>query len=175
MNNPDGDPTPRTLAQLQQSMSGLRELFETRFEGYDKAIRLLQEIANSQPTPGVLEVMLVSLKENMETRFRELDVRTDAVAARDKNSIDLALQAAKEAASKSENAFNKQIDALAAQINAAVSSLETRINDTKEQVITIVAGGQGSKQSFGVMVTIATLGIAFIGMVAVVVSKVVGS
>ncbi len=173
MNNPNGDPTPRTLDQLRQSMSGLRELFETRFEANDKAIRLLQEIANSQPTPGVIDERLIALKEIVEVRFHELDVRTNAVAASNKNSIDLALQAAKEAASKSENAFNKQIDALAAQINAAVSSLETRINDTKEQVITIVAGGQGSKQSFGVMVTIATLGIAFIGMVAVVVSKVV--
>jgi hypothetical protein len=167
MNNPNGDPTPRTLDQLRQSMSGLRELFETKFDGYDKAIRLLQDRADSQPTPGVLEVTLIALKENMEIRFHELDVRTNAVATSNKNSIDLALQAAKEAASKSENAFNKQIDSLAAQFNASVSSLETRINDTKEQVITIVAGGQGSKQSYGAIAT--TVGL-IIGAASIVVA-----
>lgn len=172
MNNPGGDPTPRTLDQLRQSQSGIRELFEARFDGYDKAIRLLQEIANSQPTTGVINERLISLKDIVEIRFHELDVRTNAVAASNKNSIDLALQAAKEAASKSENAFNKQIDAISAQLSQAVSSLETRINDTKERLTIIEAGGQGSKQSYGVMMTIAGLGIAFIGMAAVVISKV---
>lgn len=172
MNNPGGDPTPRTLDQLRQSQSGIRELFEARFDGYDKAIRLLQELANSQPTTGVINERLISLKDIVEIRFHELDVRTNAVAASNKNSIDLALQAAKEAASKSENAFNKQIDAISAQLSQAVSSLETRINDTKERLTIIEAGGQGSKQSYGVMMTIAGLGIAFIGMAAVVISKV---
>ncbi|WP_458395328.1 hypothetical protein [Rhizobium ruizarguesonis] len=172
MNNPSGDPTPRTIEQVRQAIAALREVFEAKFSGYDKAIDLIGESANRQPTPGTVDERLTALKEIVEIRFHELDVRTNALALSNKNSIDLALQAAKEAAAKSENAFNKQIDAISAQLSQAVSSLETRINDTKERLTIIEAGGQGSKQSYGVMVTIATLGIAFIGMAAVVISKV---
>lgn len=173
MTNPEGDPTPRTLAQLQQSMSGLRELFEARFDGYDKAIRLLQEITNSQPTAGVIDERLSALRELVEVRFRELKERTDALAISNKNSIDLALQAAEKAATKSEGSFNKQIDALAGQISQQGSSLETRINDTKERLTIIEAGGQGSKQSYGVVGAIATFSVAAIGLVFLILSKVI--
>lgn len=168
----NADPTARTIDTLRRENGSLRELIEARLDGYDKAIAVFRESANQQPTPGIINERLEALKEIVQVRFHELDVRTNAVAASNKNSIDLALQAAKEAASKSENAFNKQIDALASQVNASVGSLETRHNDIKERVTTIEAGGQGSKQSYGVMVTIATLGIAFIGMAAVVISRI---
>lgn len=149
----------------------LREMFETRFRGYDEAIRLLQDIANSQPTAGVIDERLTALKELVEVRFRELKERTDTLAISNKNSIDLALQAAEKAATKSEGAFNKQIDALSAQISQATSSLETRINDNKERVTIIEAGGQGSKQSYGVMVTVIVVAATVINVSLMVISK----
>ncbi|WP_027685045.1 hypothetical protein [Rhizobium leguminosarum] len=173
MNNPNGDPTPRTIEQVRQAIAALREIFDAKFYGYDKAIDLLQEASNRQPTPGTVDERLTALKEIVEIRFHELDVRTNALALSNKNSIDLALQAAKEAAAKSENAVSKQIEAISAQHSQAVSSLETRINDTKEQVITIVAGGQGSRQSYGVIYAIAGISISFVGVMVLIISKVI--
>jgi uncharacterized coiled-coil protein SlyX len=162
-----GDPTPRTIEQLNQAIAGQRELFdakleniETKFESNDKAILLLQQIANSQPTPGILEERLIALKESMAKQFQGVKELRDALAISDKESINLALQATKEAAAKTEDAFNKQMDALA-----------ERVNDTKERLTIIEAGGQGSRQSYAGMMAAASLIIAAIVAATVVLSK----
>lgn len=133
-------------------------VIEARLGGYDRAVERLQDIANSQPTPGTVNERLIALKEIVETRFRELDVRTNAVAASDKKAIDLALQAAKEAAAKSEDAFNKQI-----------SSLEARITDIKDRVVGMEAGALGSRQGYAGIGTAISLAAAVIGAVVAIV------
>jgi hypothetical protein len=160
LNNPGGDPTPRTIEQVNQATKSLRELIEARLEESGKAVRLLQENANRQPVPEVLDARLIAVSEKMEIRFSEMDKRNDAVAASNQKSIDLALQAQKEAAAKSENAFNKQIDALNQQLVQATRALETRLNDTKETVDKIEAGGQGKQQNQTGMIAVAGLVIA---------------
>lgn len=146
-----GDPTLRTIAQLELAISSVRELFETRFEGNEEAVRLLQAQANREPTNGVINERLSSLDRIVQLRFDEWNVRTNELAKSNQKSIDLALEAAKEAAAKSENAFNKQIDALGVQIVQAVGSLQGSINDVKDRLTRLEAGGQGSKQSWNVM------------------------
>lgn len=146
-----GDPSTRTIAQLEQAVHSVRELFETRFAGHEEAVRLLQAQANREPTNGVLDERLNALVHVVELRFEEWNIRTNALAVSNQKSIDLALEAAKEAASKSENAFNKQIDALGVQIGQAVNSLQGSINDVKDRLTRLEAGGQGSKQSWNVM------------------------
>lgn len=149
----------------------LRELIDVRFAGNDRAIELLEATAKSQPTAGVIDERLTALKELVEVRFRELKERTDALAISNKNSIDLALQAAEKAATKSEGSFNKQIDALAAQISQQGNSLETRINDTKERLTIIEAGGQGSKQSYGTILAVGSFGVSVIVAALLVAAK----
>lgn len=167
MTTAPGDPTPRTIDQLNQAIAGQRELFEaklenmwTKFEGYDKAILLLQEIANSQPTPGILEERLAAVQKSMDNRFQGLKELRDALAVSDKESLNLALQAAEKAATKSEGAFNKQLDALA-----------DRVNDIKDRTINMEAGDKGSKQSYGVILGVASFAVAFTGVIILLVSK----
>jgi hypothetical protein len=146
-----GDPTLRTIAQLELAVHSVRELFETRFAGYEEAIRLLQAQADREPSTGILNERLGALDKIITLRFDEWNIRTNALAVSNQKSIDLALEAAKEAAAKSESAFNKQIDALAAQIGQAVNSLQGSINDVKDRLTRLEAGGQGSKQSWNVV------------------------
>jgi hypothetical protein len=142
----------------------LREIFETRFKGYDEAIRLLQDAANNQPTTGVISERLIALDRIVELRFNEWNVRTDALAVSNQKSIDLALQAAKEAAAKSEGAVNKQIDSLNARIDQSVTALATRLNDIKESVTILGARGEGSKQTNANMTTVISIIIAAVSL-----------
>lgn len=146
-----GDPTLRTIAQLELAIRSVRELFETRFEGNEEAVRLLQAQSNREPQNGVLDERLTALDRIIALRFEEWNTRTKELAVSNQKSIDLALEAAKEAAAKSETAFNKQIDALSVHIGQVVSSLQGSINDVKDRLTRLEAGGQGSKQSWNVM------------------------
>jgi len=159
MTNPDED----LHLPTQQQMESLRELFETRFAEYDKAIQLLQQKADSQPTPGVLEERLIASYKLNDVRFQELKERTVELATSSNKSLDLALQSAEKAVTKSEAAVNKQIDAISTQVAQAVSSLEKRVT-------TMEAGGQGSKQSYNTVLSVAALGISAILAVIAVIS-----
>lgn len=125
------------------ALNSLRELLESRFEETGKAVRLLQENANRQPTADELEERLKALSREVDLRFSEMEKRNAAVAESNQKAIDAALQGQKEAAAKSENSM---LQALGAQ--------ETRLNDTKETLLRMEGGGQGSKQSYGVVVTV---------------------
>ncbi len=168
------DPEPKasdTRTHLRELMAALepkasdtyahlRELMATQFRGYDEAINLLRFTASSQPAPGVLGERLDAVKEITENRFRELDVRTNALAVSNQKSIDLALQAAKEAAAKSESAFNKQMDSIGERMAQGAASIEGRFNDLKERVTTIEASGAGSKQSVGMIMVFVSMAIS---------------
>lgn len=169
MTTSSGDPTPRTIEQLNQAMTGIRELFEakfqnieTRFESGDKAVQRLQDIANSQPTPGIIDERLTALKESVDKRFQGVKELRDALAISDKESLNLALQAAEKAAMKSEGSFNKQLDSLA-----------DRVNDIKDRTINMEAGDKGSKQSYGVILGLASFAVAFTSVIILLVSKLV--
>jgi aminopeptidase N len=137
-----------------------RELFDSRFEETGKAVRLLQENANRQPTPEVLEERLRALGREVALRFSEMEKRNAAVAESDQKAIDAALQGQKEAAAKSENSMLQ-----------ALGALETRFNDTRDSVGRIENSGQGSKQTIGLMMALATLVIAAVVGATVVLSK----
>jgi hypothetical protein len=143
------------------ALNSLRELFDARFEETGKAVRLLQEDSNRQPTANVLEERIKAMAREMDLRFSEMEKRNSAVAVSDQKSIDVALQAQKEAAAKSENA-----------VLQAIGALETRLNDTKETLLRMEGGGQGSRQSYTGMMAAASLVIAAIVAATVVLSKI---
>src|SRR6185369_13411363 len=143
---PVPDPTLLTTQQLIRENLWLREVLETRltgiqeanllrqnntnarFEAYDKAIKLLQDI--SDKFPGRIDEKINSLKEvheekfaSIQVQFRERDVRTEQSSKDSKVAVDAALQAAKEAVgeqnkssaltiAKSEASMTKQIDGI---------------------------------------------------------------
>lgn len=132
---PVPDPTRLTTEQLQREIFGLRELLEvklgeassavdlvrkiieTRLDGMDEAIRLLQDTADKfhDRFPVRIDEKIAALREvneqrfnavtatheekfsSIQTQFRERDVRTEQSSKDSKVAVDAALQAAKEA------------------------------------------------------------------------------
>jgi hypothetical protein len=60
---PVPDPTELTTAQVIRETSALREIIETRLDGYDKAITLLQAASDKVPSAGMVELEVIALKE----------------------------------------------------------------------------------------------------------------
>ena len=154
------DPTTLTTLQLTQRIEGLREIIETRLDGMDKAIRLLQDAADK--FPARIDEKITSLREIHEEKFRsiqsqftERDVRTEQTSRDSKVAVDAALQAAKEAVgeqnrssalaiAKSETAVVKQIDQQGLLIQTNTSGLDGKINDLKERLTRIEGAGLGA-------------------------------
>ena len=151
---PVPDPTALTTQQLLRELASLREIFETRLDGMDKAATVLSETVNRTPT--AIQTAISNVREVYDERFAgialqftERDVRTEQAAKGGKEALDAALLAAKELvaqqneanrgeAAKTEQNFTKQIDAQAA-----------RIDELKERI------DRGEGQSSGSAATVA--------------------
>jgi hypothetical protein len=130
---PRPDPTRLTTEQLLRELANVREIFETRLNGMDKAATVLSETVNRTPT--AIQTAISNVREVYDERFAsialqftERDVRTEQAAKGGKEALDAALLAAKELvaqqneanrgeAAKTEQNFTKQIDAQAARID----------------------------------------------------------
>jgi hypothetical protein len=197
---PVPDPTQLTTAQLERAIAALKELFQTRLDGMDKAIILLQQAADRQPTTAIVALGIESLRELMNERFKtvelqflERDTRTEQSSRDSKVAVDAALQAQKEsvnaqnisnaaAIAKSETAFTKQIDQIAALISTTSLSASEKIDDVKTsftrieaRINTIEGRTQGSDKSGATMATIISIAVAAVAVVISAVSYVGGN
>lgn len=169
---PNPDPTNRTIETLQRDIAAAREIVEgkldgkfevveTRLEGMDKAIELLQAMTNKLPIYIKDEVN--QLKElhdekftsvedrskiqfgGIATQFAERDKRTEQLSLADKTAIAAALQAQKEDASaknesnatataKMENNFAKLIEQGQTLLLEVRRNTEAQINDLKSRL-----------------------------------------
>lgn len=163
---PVPDPTTLTTAALNREIMALKELVETRLDGYDKAITLLQSRSDKSPSidvvdaqnklhTAILETRLLGMDakyeekfHNIETQFNERDVRTEERSKDSKEAIAAALQAAKEAVgeqnkssalaiAKSEASTTKQIDSIGVQILQANQALSEKIEDARGRLLTV--------------------------------------
>jgi hypothetical protein len=165
------------LASVARSNDQHREIIETRLDGMDKAIKLLQDTADKFPARidekisalrQVVEQQLHTHVEKfygIEKQFQERDVRTEQAAGAVKIAVDAALQAQKEAVgeqnkssalaiAKSENATTKQIDALGQLLGTMTKAFDDKLSDIKDRVNRIEGLGAGAKESWGVMIAI---------------------
>ena len=191
---PVPDPTVLTTQQLQREVSNLRELLKLQFDGYDKAINLLQAQADKVPSIAVIEERVVSLTRLIDEKFRsiatqfsERDTRTEQTSRDSKVAVDAALQAAKEAVAeqnkssalaiaKSEAATAKQIDQLGVAFQATTSGITDKIDDIKDRIVAIERGvsgvsgqGQGRHEIWNsIGATVGTLGAALVAIIAMV-------
>lgn len=140
------DPTILTTQQLLREVTMLKDTVNTRFEGMDKAIDLLQKFADKSPTTAVLEQQvgaIMSLTEEkfsgVEKQFAERDKRTEQLSLADKTAIAAALQAQKEAAgaqaetnsaatAKQELAFTKLLEQIQQTQSATNRATEDKVN-----------------------------------------------
>jgi hypothetical protein len=202
-NVPIPDPSILTTAALARDIKSLRELLETklsnstsandlirsvietRLDGMDKAIRLLQDTADK--FPARIDEKITALKEvheqkfaamldthgekfsSIQTQFKERDVRTEQSSKDSKVAVDAALQAAKEAVgeqnkssalaiSKSEASTTKQIDQLSVLIGQQQKGFDDKINDVKDRLTRAEGMKSGMKDGWGYLV--AGIGVA---------------
>ncbi len=175
---------------LEAEMGGQKAVFESRLEGMDKAITLLQVTTDRQP--ALVDGKIANLKtlheerfSSIQTQFTERDVRTEQTAKDSKVAVDAAFQAAKEvveeqnksralAIAKSEAATTKQIDQQGLLITTATAGLNDKIDDIKSRLTLIEGRSNGvsmqkddSRSNVGI---IASLGFGVISIIIAVVS-----
>lgn len=138
---PVPDPTSLTTDQLRREITALNTLISTRLDAMDKAVSVLQLIADKQPKPDVLQERTIALRELIMERFQtdsvkfvELDKRTEALTAAGKIAIDAAFKAQQEAASKQESQFTKQIDQSRELLQTSIGALTGQLNDLKSRL-----------------------------------------
>jgi hypothetical protein len=186
---PIPDPTVRTTEQLQREIMMSRELIETlvtgqnrvietRFDGMDVAIKLLQTQTDRLPQ-HILDAVhqLQSLHEekfrSIETQFVERDTRTEQTSRDSKVAVDAALQAAKEAVgeqnksnalaiAKSEATFTKQIDQIGVLISTLQKGLDEKIDDLRARLQAIESMKKGAGDLTGVAIAVVGVVVAFV-------------
>jgi hypothetical protein len=133
----------------EQASLLVRSIIETRLNGNDTAIKLLQDTTDK--FPARIDEKIVALKEvhqekfeSIQLQFLERDVRTEQSAQSTKTAVDAALAAQEKSfgkqgetfsasTAKTEESFTKQIDQLGALLQSAVKSLEDKISDLKDR------------------------------------------
>lgn len=147
----------RTAAPVSDPIASIRELFDARsetinarFDGMDKAVAILQSIADRQPTASVLQERITALRVELlqmfvtdSVKFVELDKRTEALTAAGKIAIDAAFKAQQEAASKQEAQFTKLIDQTRELMQTSMSGMQNQINDLKSRLDKGEGAGHG--------------------------------
>jgi uncharacterized protein YbjQ (UPF0145 family) len=119
---------------LQSEIRALREMIESRLNGNDKAIGLLQQMADKSPTIAVVDQRLTDTVCLMHSKFKEYDNRVEEMVEASKNGVDAAFAAQKEAINKSETGFTKQIDNIGGQMHMLQKTFDDKINDIKDRL-----------------------------------------
>jgi hypothetical protein len=150
---PKQDPSALTTQQLLRENFWLRELLETRLNGMDKAILLLQAFADRTPTTMDIQHEVTALRdltlekfEGIKTQFRERDARTEKTEKDSIKAVDAAFASADKAITKTENNFTKQFDEQGKRIEAAEKKSDEKNDDLKVRLTVIEARTQGMTQ-----------------------------
>lgn len=175
---PTGDPTPRTLEQMQQGITALEKQFLIRFNSYDEAIKLLQAFANSQPTPGVIDTNLKALEKQVDGEFRALrELMMEKFSSvqvqflENRTALAAALQAQEKAVAeqnksnttainKSEEGFTKQLDGIGNRISQGEKASDEKFSDVKERLTVIESRRKGMSESWGILLGVVSLVVA---------------
>jgi hypothetical protein len=149
------DPTPRTLQSVLRENFWLRELIESRLDGMDKALTLLQAFADRTPTTmdvqhqvGALREVVMTMFTGVKTQLNERDAQTEKASKDVKSAVDAAFAAAKEAVgeqnksntlaiTKSEAGVKEQLTMLSAASATNIKGIEDKISDMKDRLTII--------------------------------------
>lgn len=129
---PVPDPTVLTTAALRHEIAAIREMFESGMKAMDS--------------------LFVARLEKIEVQFHERDLRFDRVALEEKAAMSAALMAQKEAASKAELSFTKQIDQMHMLLNTITSANSDKIGDLKSRIDLGEGRGRGNSDMWGYVV-----------------------
>lgn len=188
------DPTPLTTQQIVREITALKEIIYTRLDGMDRAIVVFSDNMTRAPTEvdrqiNHLRMLLTQRFEvdqekfsSVQTQFNERDVRTEQTAKDSKVAVDAALQAAKEAVGKQQEASDraiakaeaataKQIDQIGVLIATNNKAIDDKVNDLKERMA-VITGQDVGKQT--AVVTQQTSNTSLVGIVSLVIGSLIG-
>ncbi len=197
---PIPDPTVLTTAQLTLAIANLRELMVTYIDGKfalvdtrsienDKAVRLLQDFANKNPTIDVVEEHVKALHNLVDQRFKAIDASfeekakaTVKAAADVKSAVDAAFAAQKELVNGSFSAmkefvlatFAAQKEVMTGNQQLAMKLIEgvtTTAMDLKDRIVAMESRGIGQRTGS----TDTWSGVSLIISVVVAIAVVVGT
>ena len=185
------DPSTLTTQQLLREIASLEKLLDQRMASNEEAVKVAHQNLTRVPTD--VDKAIGHLKEltsrnidvlverftavhtkfdSVQLQFQERDIRTEQTAKDSKVAVDAALQAAKEAVgkqqeasdraiAKSEAAVNKQIEAIVALIDSNNRALDGKIIDIKERQTLTAGKNEGLNAGWvlltGVVAIIATV------------------
>lgn len=183
-NIPLPDPSVLTTQQMHREINALRDTFETRLAGMDKATALLGENVSRVPTDTDKQIRQLrelhdekfeaglnarmAMAIGIQKQFDERDIRSAASEDAAKVAVNAALQAQKEAAAaqnssntaaiaKSEVATTKQIDsilALLASNNSALNDKMAAVNQRLDRGDGVHTGQAGNVTSILAIVAV---------------------
>jgi hypothetical protein len=125
------DPTALTTSQLAREVTHLRELIESRLNAMDKAVDLLQEFANRQPTIAEVVAKVDEKFHGIEERFLERDRRFDVRDSDTKRALEVALNTSEKAV---EAAFEASEKAVSAAFAAAKEAVEKQHEASQDAI-----------------------------------------
>lgn len=136
---PVPDPTILTTQQLVAAIAAVREIIETRLDAMDTATNINKTATDKIPSlicdkVAALEKLHNEKFDGVEKQFKERDERQTVTSELNQKALDAALQAAKEAAGKTELSFTKQIADLTGQFNTQNEAMNVRVNDVKARL-----------------------------------------
>jgi hypothetical protein len=150
----------REVAMLREVISSQREIVETRLNGYDKAIELIQAKADRVPSEvdikvGHLESLHNEKFASVALQFRERDTRSERESRDNKVAVDAAFAAQKEAASeqnksntlaidKSERATAETLNKQGDLVRSTTDALAAQVVEAKERLTRIESLGLGT-------------------------------
>jgi len=150
---PRPDPTLLTTQALEREIEHLRREMELQIESLGDACEAKFEF--------------------IEQRLKDRTLLVDAAFSASRDAVAAALASSKEAVSKSEHTFNKQLDEMKLTMAAANKGIEDQISAVKERVTIMESldrGGtiksQGVAQLIGIGLAVATVVISVIVVLA---------
>ena len=201
---PNPDPTVLTTEQLERmkevvlreilasreivesKLIGIKSVFETRLEGMDKAISLVQLQTDVFPTKVQVEVAHLQRLhqekfDSIATQFQERDTRNELSSRDSKVAVDAALQAAKEAVgeqnksnalaiAKSEATFTKQIDQIGILVASMGKGFDDKVDDIKSRLQAMESQKKGAGDAWAIWFAAAGIAIGIGGVLVTAIS-----
>ena len=152
--SPVPDPTILTTQQSDKGLLALRELFEAELETLKSEIKCTNDYISLRRTD--IQNSINNLKDFHDEKFMSVERRfTDS-----KTTLDVVLTAQKEAVSKSEAAFTKQLDEIGKRMDTLFRAMDEKASDLKERITQIESFAKG--QTGG----ISSIGAIVLGIIA---------
>ena len=151
---PIPDPTVLTTEALLREIGNLYSLLTTRLDSIEEAnkLRLHALTEGLQRVPSDTARLIKHHEDvaeqrfaNVETQFRERDVRVESDKKASKEALDAALLAAKELVGVTNDNTGKQVDQISAASTAQYAAIDARITELKERIDRGQSGFEGAQ------------------------------